>query len=252
MPKIPKPPQQPVVLPPSGAADMHFLPNLLVVYIAQHGHIDVRRILNDDGRFSDDDARQMQQLLGIKIAAYERLPYVYQNVIEPYCDAEPSDHTPFEPVLTSYPIGDDVDDGVFRAVGCGFEVRTGPKDTDVRAFGAELHEASRHFGEAYARWKTLLHEQEDNDEIAGYRQPMQPVFTDERGHDRFRMNSIVDYLLLNAGIDLNRLAMQPFPREDQMQFAQLIGYSLSGYSELSYVTDESYEAACKLAKRGES
>ena len=33
-----------------------------------------------------------------------------------------------------------------------------------------------------------------------------------------------------------------------MQLAQLIGYSLSGYSELSYVDDDSYGAAEKMAE----
>jgi hypothetical protein len=39
--------------------------------------------------------------------------------------------------------------------------------------------------------------------------------------------------------------MLPFSNEDRQQFAQLIGYSLGGYSELSYVDDDAYKAAEK-------
>ncbi len=37
-----------------------------------------------------------------------------------------------------------------------------------------------------------------------------------------------------------------FPREDWVQFAQLIGYSVSAWSTLSYVSDEDYSAARSL------
>ena len=33
-----------------------------------------------------------------------------------------------------------------------------------------------------------------------------------------------------------------------MQFAQLIGYSVSGYSELDYASDESVDAADEMAR----
>jgi hypothetical protein len=42
---------------------------------------------------------------------------------------------------------------------------------------------------------------------------------------------------------MNRLALVPFSDEDRAQFAQLIGYSLNRYSELSYVSDELYARA---------
>jgi len=67
--------------------------------------------------------------------------------------------------------------------------------------------------------------------------PIQPI-----KDNRFVGNEIVRYLLDNGGIDLNKLAVLDFSQEDREQFAQLIGYSLSGYSELSYVSDETYEA----------
>jgi len=63
---------------------------------------------------------------------------------------------------------------------------------------------------------------------------------------RFVPNKIVEYLLDNGGIDMNELAVQGFTQEDREQFAQLIGYSLSGYAGLSYVSDEAYNAASTL------
>jgi len=73
--------------------------------------------------------------------------------------------------------------------------------------------------------------------------PMQEIVKDDQGTMKFRSNEIVRYLLDHGGIDMNALAMLDFPDEDHMQFAQLIGYSVGGYGELSYVTDESYDAA---------
>lgn len=35
-------------------------------------------------------------------------------------------------------------------------------------------------------------------------------------------------------MDLNQLALMPFNRDDWNQFAQLIGYSVSGFGDLSY------------------
>lgn len=56
---------------------------------------------------------------------------------------------------------------------------------------------------------------------------------------RFVSNQIVEYLLDNGGIDMNDLALIDFDDEDREQFAQLIGYSVSGYISLSYVSDDS-------------
>lgn len=72
--------------------------------------------------------------------------------------------------------------------------------------------------------------------------PMQPIEYDESGVLRFRSNAIVRYLL-DRGVDLNQLAVIGFPEEDWRQFAQLIGYSVDGYGELSYVDDDSFAAA---------
>lgn len=100
--------------------------------------------------------------------------------------------------------------------------------------------------------------------------PMQPLERDERGTVRFKGNAIVRYILDHAGrlvhpgspavdpgtgrpyhqgtLDLNKLAMLDFPQEDREQFAQLMGYSVGGYHELSYVSDESALAASAAAE----
>lgn len=77
-------------------------------------------------------------------------------------------------------------------------------------------------------------------------EPMQPLVIDAHGTLRFKENPIVRKLLDYAtvhGYGLNEMALEHFDAEDRMQLAQLIGYSLSGYGTLSYVTDESYERA---------
>lgn len=88
--------------------------------------------------------------------------------------------------------------------------------------------------------------------LDGYKEakhPLQPLFTNSVGITRFKENEIVRYLLDNNGIsnhtkiDMNVLARLPFSREDREQFAQLIGYSLNGFSELQYVSDDTYEKA---------
>lgn len=73
--------------------------------------------------------------------------------------------------------------------------------------------------------------------------PIQPLETDGDGVLRFKPNKIVRFLLDAGMYDLNKLAIMEFSQNDREQFAQLIGYSLSGFSELSYVSDETYELA---------
>lgn len=82
--------------------------------------------------------------------------------------------------------------------------------------------------------------------------PIQPLITDGRGVVRFKQNNIVEYLLDHGGIDLNQIATLDFNREDREQFAQLIGYSWSGASNLSYMSDEVLEAADAMRKSGKS
>ena len=54
---------------------------------------------------------------------------------------------------------------------------------------------------------------------------------------RFRPNAVVMWLLDNK-TDMNELARQGFPPEDRAQFASMIGYSVSGWGDLSYVFNQ--------------
>jgi len=78
--------------------------------------------------------------------------------------------------------------------------------------------------------------------------PLQPVYKDEHGTLRFKANSIIRYLLDNAGIDMNTLATLPFSQAEREQFASLIGYSLGGFADLSYVSEEACMTAARMAE----
>lgn len=76
--------------------------------------------------------------------------------------------------------------------------------------------------------------------------PIQPIERDSQGTVRFRVNKIVRFLLDNGEFDLNDLARRDFPDEDWEQFAQLIGYSVSGFGDLSYARQETVEAVDRM------
>lgn len=80
--------------------------------------------------------------------------------------------------------------------------------------------------------------------------PIQPLAQDNNGTLRFKENAIVRHLLdSHPSCDMNTIARMDFSKDDRQQFAQLIGYSLSGYSDLrSYVDDDAYNAAAKMAE----
>ena len=82
--------------------------------------------------------------------------------------------------------------------------------------------------------------------------PIQPISKDESGVPRFKVNKIVRHLLDVGPFDMNDLARMQFSEEDRIQFAQLIGYSLGGFGELSYVSDEVYDSANKMDASGKS
>lgn len=89
----------------------------------------------------------------------------------------------------------------------------------------------------------------DEQSVENHPLPRQPLKKDKNGHVRFVSNRIVRFLLdSHPSIDMNELAFMPFSKEEEMQFAQLIGYSLNGYGELSYVSDESYLLAAGEAR----
>ena len=80
--------------------------------------------------------------------------------------------------------------------------------------------------------------------------PIQPLANDGLGVLRFKANRIVQHLLdTHPACDMNKLACMGFTDDDRQQFAQLIGYSLSGYCSLSsYVDDAAYYAAANVAE----
>lgn len=83
--------------------------------------------------------------------------------------------------------------------------------------------------------------------------PIQPLVTDSHGIIRFHKNQIVRDLLDHAsqhGMSLNTIACVNYSQEDRQQLAQLIGYSHSGYGELSYVDDASFAIASEMAESG--
>ncbi len=82
--------------------------------------------------------------------------------------------------------------------------------------------------------------------------PMQPlVWKRENDGDiiRFKENAIVRYLLDQGIFSLNHLAICGFSEEDHEHFAQLTGYSVSGFSGLSYASDKVVEKADKQAEQ---
>lgn len=82
--------------------------------------------------------------------------------------------------------------------------------------------------------------------------PMQPVQRDTDGVVRFKPNKIVRFLVDWArprGMSLNDLAILPFDDEDREQLAQLIGYSVSGFGDLSYASQEAIDLADKEAAK---
>ena len=79
--------------------------------------------------------------------------------------------------------------------------------------------------------------------------PMQEMFLDKHRTIRFRENAIVRYLLDNGQCNMNTLAAIPFSNEDREQFAQLIGYSVSGFAELSYASDITVGKAVEVASK---
>lgn len=81
--------------------------------------------------------------------------------------------------------------------------------------------------------------------------PMQPIVIAKDGAVRFKENRIVSAVLEHAskaGYSLNEIACGDFTDEEHMQFAQLIGYSVSGYGNLSYASEQSVTKADEIAE----
>ena len=78
--------------------------------------------------------------------------------------------------------------------------------------------------------------------------PMQHICFDSNDELRFVPNRIVRFLLDAGPFDMYQLEGMVFEDEDREQFAQLIGYSVRGFGELSYTSDEAYEKAMKMVE----
>lgn len=79
------------------------------------------------------------------------------------------------------------------------------------------------------------------------RHPMQPIqFVGNV--IRFKQNAIVRLLIdTHPTIDMNTLACMELSQADRNQFAQLIGYSVSGFGELSYAFPSDVAEADSIA-----
>lgn len=73
--------------------------------------------------------------------------------------------------------------------------------------------------------------------------PIQPLVLDKYGVLRFKANEIVIHLLRSSGLGMNEIARLQFSREDREQFAQLIGYSHGGSSDLNYISQETLDSS---------
>jgi hypothetical protein len=79
---------------------------------------------------------------------------------------------------------------------------------------------------------------------------MQPLLRDEHGRLRFKSNAVVNALLdhgQSTNCGLNELRMRDFPQEDWEQFYQLIGFSVSGYGDVSVISRKTVNRADKRA-----
>lgn len=70
---------------------------------------------------------------------------------------------------------------------------------------------------------------------------------------RYKENKVVRALFEHGqatGLDMNELIVRRFDNDDYVQFAQLIGYSHSGASTLSYFPDEVWSASKAMHEHG--
>ena len=63
--------------------------------------------------------------------------------------------------------------------------------------------------------------------------PDQPIVVVD-GIARFKHNAIIKWIIESNRTNMNELAVLNFTNADRAQFAQLIGYSVSGFGDLSY------------------
>lgn len=91
-------------------------------------------------------------------------------------------------------------------------------------------------------------------QLKDMKHPRQPIgFTDEDPPVvRFKGNAIIRWMLKQgeAGrqFDLNSIDTYAFPADDLVQFWQLLGYSVSGYGDLSFIPDNEKDACDAIAE----
>lgn len=119
---------------------------------------------------------------------------------------------------------------------------------ETRMQGSCMTRTLRHYAEGRRGYRKRRRDNLQGIENMNDKHPIQPLNKDSHGVMRFKENEIVRYLLEAGPFDLNQLALMNFSAEDHEQLAQLIGYSLSGFGDLSYVSDETYNAAELMAK----
>lgn len=69
-------------------------------------------------------------------------------------------------------------------------------------------------------------------------QPMQEIYRGRDGVIRFKPNKIIQWLFDNGHLDMNKIQTIDFIDEDRVQLVQQLGYSVSGFGNLSYVPEE--------------
>ena len=79
------------------------------------------------------------------------------------------------------------------------------------------------------------------------RHPMQPIEKAADGVVRFKANAIVRWLIDTNKTNLNEIAMHGFDTDDMVQFWQQLGYSVSGYGDLSFIPKDVIRRADKKA-----
>lgn len=196
----------------------------------------------------DEDDCNTLAALRIALASLEAEPVGYMNkftgcvfTLEEQPGAD-TDAQVYVPVYTAPPAPVSMKDHQIREL-----------VNELRDIAVEYH-GTQQLRERIARTVRAAMLQGAEPVTTAYKLPMQPLVIDAHGTLRFKENPIVRALLDYAtehGYGLNEIAIEEFDAENQMQLAQLIGYSLSGYGTLSYVTDESYERAAAAAPQQE-
>lgn len=83
--------------------------------------------------------------------------------------------------------------------------------------------------------------------------PMRPIFIDDANRPAFKGNAVIQYLVRSGKLNMvqavEKIADKSLPQEDIDEFYQLVGYSIGGYCEIKFVSDESCEKALAIAER---